>query len=105
MAPTLFRQSYLKVGGGSRGVPVAAAAQYADATDAAFRDQQWLGALRLPGRAEVPGGLGRGRRRQFRGDKLAIDALWEADAKRRNITERLGVEKQKAAYRHSLGLE
>jgi hypothetical protein len=40
-----------------------------------------------------------------RGEKPPLEALLDADAKWRKITDRLGLDRQKAAYRHSLGLE
>ena len=53
-ATTLFRQSHLsRPSRGSRNrFRRRRPAQYGDATEAAFRHEQWLGALRLPGRAE-----------------------------------------------------
>ena len=104
---TLFRQSHLRSPGRwvEKAVPAPAAAQYGDVTEAAFRHEQWLAALRLPGRAEYLAALDEAVAAAVRGDKTVLDALLEADAKWRKITERLGVEKQKAAYRHSLGLE
>ena len=53
-ATTLFRQSNLKSPGQwvEKPVSATAAVQYGDATEAALRHEQWLGALRLPGRAE-----------------------------------------------------
>ena len=53
-ATTLFRQSNLKSPGQWVEKPVSAlaAVQYGDATEAALRHEQWLGALRMPGRAE-----------------------------------------------------
>jgi multiple sugar transport system substrate-binding protein len=106
-ATTLFRQSHLKSPGRwvEKPVPAPAAAQYGDATEAAFRHEQWLGALRLPGRAEYLAALDEAVAAAVRGEKTALDALLDADAKWRKITERLGVERQRAAYRHGLGLE
>ncbi len=86
-------------------MPAAAAVQYGDATEAAFRHEQWLGALRLPGRAEYLAALDEAVAAAVRGDKSAQEALLEADAKWSKITAPLGRDRQKAAYRHSLGLE
>ncbi len=104
---TLFRQSNLKSPGAwvEKQVPPTAAVQYSDATEAAMRHQQWLDGLRLPGRAEYLAALDDAVAAAVRGQKSSLDALLEADAKWRKITERLGVERQLAAYRHSLGLE
>jgi multiple sugar transport system substrate-binding protein len=106
-ATTLFRQSNLKSPGQwvEKPVPAAAAVQYGDVTEAAFRHEQWLGALRLPGRAEYLAALDEAVAAAVRGDKSAQEALLEADAKWSKITDRLGRDRQKAAYRHSLGLE
>jgi len=106
-ATTLFRQSNLKSPGQwvEKPVPATAAVQYADATEAALRHEQWLGALRLPGRAEYLTALDDAVAAAVRGDKTPLDALLEADAKWQQITERLGLKRQKAAYRHSLGLK
>ncbi|MCE5267134.1 MAG: extracellular solute-binding protein [Planctomycetaceae bacterium] len=104
---TLFRQANLKMPGQWVEKPVAApaAVKYADVTEAAFRHEQWLGALRLPGRAEYLAALDEAVASAVRGEKPPLEALLDADAKWRKITERLGLEKQKAAYRHSLGLD
>jgi hypothetical protein len=106
-ATTLFRQSNLKSPGQwvEKPVPAAAAVQYGDATEAAFRHEQWLGALRLPGRAEYLAALDEAVAAAVRGDKSPLESLLDADAKWRKITERLGPDRQKAAYRHSLGLD
>jgi len=105
-AATLFRQSNLKSPGQWVEKPAAAAAvQYADATEAALRHEQWLGALRLPGGAEYLAALDDAVAVAVRGEKTPLDALLEADAKWQKITERLGLKRQKAAYRHSLGLK
>ncbi len=105
---TLFRASDLKspTRWVEKPVPPAAASQYGETTAKALGRQQWLGALRLPGRAEYLAAL----------DDAVADVLhgrrkprWTpccgADAKWRKITERLGLEKQKTAYRHALGLD
>jgi multiple sugar transport system substrate-binding protein len=106
-ATTLFSQSQLKVPSRwvEKPVPAIVAVHYSDTTEAAFRHEQWLGALRLPGRAEYLAALDEAVLAAVRGDKTVQDALLDAEAKWGQITERLGVDKQKAAYRHSLGLE
>ena len=106
-ATTLFRQSNLKSPGQwvEKPVSATAAVQYADAIEAALSREQWLGALRLPGRAEYLAALDDAVAAAIHGDKSPIDALLDADAKWQKITERLGLERQRAAYRHSLGLE
>ncbi len=106
-ATTLFRQSNLKFPGAwvEKPVPMTAAAEYADATATALGHEQWLGALRIPGRAKYMAALDDAVAAAVRGEKSPLDALLDADAKWQKITERLGLERQKAAYRHSLGLE
>jgi hypothetical protein len=86
-------------------VSAAAAVQYGDATEAALRHEQWLGALRLPGRAEYLAALDDAVAAAVRDEKPALESLLQADKKWREITARLGLDRQRAAYRHSLGLE
>jgi len=104
---TLFRKSHLKSPSQwvEKTIPAPVAVQYANATDAAMRHVQWLGALRIPGRAQYLAALNEAVVAAVQGKKPAMDALSQADAQWRKITERLGLEKQKSAYRHSLGLE
>ena len=106
-ATTLFRQTHLTSPGQWVEPPVSAAAavQYAEAAQAALRHEQWLAALPLPGRAEYLAALDEAVGAVVHGEKAALNALMDADAKWRKITERLGLDRQKAAYRHSLGLE
>jgi hypothetical protein len=106
-ATTLFRRSHLKSPGAWTEKPISATAalKYGEAAEAALRHEQWLGALRLPGRAEYLAALDEAVVAAVKGDKSALDALLEADSKWQKITERLGVDRQRAAYRHSLGLE
>ena len=105
-ATTLFRQSNLNSPGQWVEKPVSAAAalQYSDATQSALSHEQWLAALRLPGRAEYLAALDDAIRAVVADRKPPLDALLQADKKWREITERLGVDRQRAAYRHSLGL-
>ena len=106
-ATTLFRRSNLKSPGQWVEKPVSAmaAVQYSDATEAALRHEQWLGALRIPGRADYLAALDAAVRAAVRGEKSPKDALGETAAQWREITKKLGIEAQRAAYRHSLGLE
>ncbi len=106
-ATTLFCQANLKSPGRwvEKPVPAPAAAQYGDATEAGFRHEQWLGAFRLPGRDEYLAALDEAVLAAVRGEKTVEEALLETDAKWGKITERLGTDRQKTAYRHSLGLE
>jgi multiple sugar transport system substrate-binding protein len=106
-ATTLLRRSNLKSPGAwvEKPVSASAAVKYAEATDAALRHEQWLGALRLPGRAEYLAALDEAVASAVRGQKAPLDALLQADKKWREITARLSLDRQRAAYRHSLGLE
>jgi multiple sugar transport system substrate-binding protein len=106
-ATTLFRQSNLKSPGQWVEKPVSAlaAVHYGDVTEAALRHEQWLGALRIPGRAEYLAALDEAVAAAVRGQKSPQDALLQAAKKWREITIRLGFDRQRAAYRHSLGLE
>jgi multiple sugar transport system substrate-binding protein len=105
-ATTLFRQSNLTLPGLWIEKPAAAAAaKYADAIEAAFRHEQWLGALRMPGRPEYLAALDDAVAAAVGGKKNPKDALTDAAAKWQKITKCLGIERQRSAYRHSLGLE
>jgi multiple sugar transport system substrate-binding protein len=104
---TLFRQSNLASPKSwvEKPLSATAAVKYADATETALRHEQWLGALRLPGRAEYLAALDEAVAAAVGGKKTPKDALTEAAAKWKAITKRLGVDRQRDAYRHSLGLE
>jgi hypothetical protein len=104
---TLFRRSNLQFPGAwvEKPVPATAAVQYADATETALGHEQWLGALRIPGRADYMAALDDAVAAAVRGEKSPLDALLETESKWQKISERLGLDRQKAAYRHSLGLE
>jgi multiple sugar transport system substrate-binding protein len=106
-ATTLFRHSNLKSPGAwvEKPMPAVVAARYGQQTEITFRRPQWLGALRLPGRAEYLAALDEAVAAAVKGRKSSTAALQEAAAKWRKITERLGTDRQRAAYRHSLGLE
>ena len=106
-AATLFRQSNLTSPGQWVEKPVTplAAVQYGDATEAALSHEQWLGALRIPGRGEYLAALDEAVDMAVRGENSPLNALLQADKQWREITERLGLEQQRTAYRHSLGLE
>jgi multiple sugar transport system substrate-binding protein len=105
-ATTLFCRSHLKSPSLWVEKPASAAAvQYGDVTEAALRREPWLGALRLPGRAEYLAALDEAVAAAVHGEKPLLEALLAAEKKWREITRRLGLDRQRAAYRHSLGLE
>jgi multiple sugar transport system substrate-binding protein len=85
-------------------VPPAAAAEYAKLVRQSLNRQQCLFALRIPGRAEYLKALDEAVRQAVRGQRSAKEALAQAAARWREITQRLGREGQRAAYRRSLGL-
>ena len=103
---TMFRQANLDAPGQwvEKTVPHSAAVQYGDATVAALSHEQWLAALRIPGRAEYLTALDEAVAAAVRGEQPPLEALKQAADKWRKITNRLGLEKQRAAYGHSVGL-
>ncbi len=66
--------------------------------------EQWLLALRLPGRGEYLRALDNAVRSTVSGEQTSEEALGEVAQAWREITERLGVDTQRRAYLHSLGL-
>ena len=106
-ATTLFRQSNLQFPGQwvEKSMPADAAVQYGAATAAALQHEPWLGALRMPGRAEYLAALDEAVLAAVRGEKSPADALDKAEKQWRDITDRLGNDRQRAAYKRSLGLE
>ena len=104
-ATTLFRRSQAKSVERWVEKPVgsAVASQYAATTEFTFRREQWLSALPLPGRAEYLAALDEAVRAAVSRQKSPAEALAQAQTKWQDITKRLGVDRQRAAYRHSLG--
>jgi multiple sugar transport system substrate-binding protein len=106
-ATTLYRRSQIKA-------PqpwldpltgAAAAQQYATSVHDALGRPAYLFALRIPGRAQYLAALDAALRQAVQGEKTPADALGEAAAQWRRITESLGIDAQRKAYRLSLGLE
>jgi multiple sugar transport system substrate-binding protein len=83
----------------------ASAAQYAAVAERGFGRGEWLFALRIPGRAEYLSALDEAVQRAVRGEQSPTEALRQAATRWQEITERLGADRQKAAYLHSLGQE
>jgi len=106
-ATTLFRRSHVKSPSAWVEKPIStlSATQYGEVTAATFRRQQWISCLRIPGRSEYVATLDEAVRQAFRGERSVAEALQQAGDRWKEITERLGAEKQKMAYLHSLGLE
>jgi multiple sugar transport system substrate-binding protein len=106
-ATTLFRTDQVVAAKNwvEGGVSASAARQYAQQAAAALSRDQFLASLRLPGRAEYLAALDEAVQTAVRGQQTPDEALQKAAGKWRKISQRLGVEEQKAAYMHSLGIE
>ncbi|MBN1588257.1 MAG: extracellular solute-binding protein [Pirellulales bacterium] len=104
---TMFRRSQLSRPGNWVEAPMspATAAGYAKQTKATFGREQWTFALRIPGRREYLRALDEAVAAAVRGEKTPALALHEAAGQWRAITKQLGVQRQRVAYLHSLGLE
>jgi hypothetical protein len=105
-ATTLFRRSHLESPRMwvEKQVPAAEAAQYAATLKKTLSGEHRMFALRIPGRAEYLAALDDAVHRAVRGDQTPEESLAEAAAQWRTITDRLGPDQQRQAYRHSLGL-
>ena len=106
-ATTLFRRSQLQWPRQWTEPPVspAVAAQYAALTAKTLRQSEHLLALRLPGRAEYMATLDEAVRSAATGKSFPADALRTAAARWREITARLGIQRQRTAYRQGLGVD
>lgn len=78
--------------------------QYAQVIETAHDAPTWLVALRIPGRDEYMATLDDAVRAAVRSESTPQEALTAAAGKWRTITARLGQDKQRTAYRRSLGL-
>jgi len=105
-ATTLFRQSDMRMPQAwtEPEIPPATAAQYAMLTQQALGRQQWLFDLRIPGRAEYVAVLDEAVQQVIRGKQKPQEALRQVKARWIEITSRLGLDRQRDAYRRSLGL-
>jgi multiple sugar transport system substrate-binding protein len=106
-ATTLFRQSQLGTPQRwvERPITPRAAAQYGAVAEKQFRHGQWVFALRIPGRMEYLAALDDAVSRAVGGEQSPAEALRQAATRWQEITQRLGTDRQKAAYYHSLGRE
>lgn len=86
-------------------VPLAVAAEYTGMTRLAMTRQQYLSALRMPGRAEYLAALDRAVASVLANKSDAGAALRQAATEWEAITERLGRARQRSAYLRDLGLE
>ena len=105
-ATTVFRRSHKEspTAWAEPSMSLPSATAYAELTEATFLRQQWLVAPRIPGRDEYLGALDEAVRQAVSKEALPSEALMEAADRWRTITERFGLQQQKTAYRHSLGL-
>jgi multiple sugar transport system substrate-binding protein len=106
-ATTLFRRGHLGTAETwvEKPVPPVAARQYAAVTERTFGRGEWLCALRIPGRGEYLAALDEAVHRAVRGEQSPAEALQQAAIRWQEITDRLGPDRQKTAYLHSLGQE
>jgi ABC-type glycerol-3-phosphate transport system substrate-binding protein len=105
-ATTLFRRSHLESPQtwAERPMPASTAVQYAAQTATTLGRQQWLSVPAIPGNQEYLAALDDAVRQTVAGQQSATEALQQAAERWREITQRLGLESQKNAYRRSLGL-
>ena len=105
-ATTLFRRSQIAEAGRwvEPWIHADAAHQYADVEARSSSRQQWLIAPRLPGHAEYMAALDEAVRRAVAGELTPQNALATAADRWREITARHGLEAQRTAYAHSLGI-
>jgi ABC-type glycerol-3-phosphate transport system substrate-binding protein len=106
-ATTLFRRSQVESPREWVEKPVSgpAATAYAALTEQTLQRQESVMALRLPGRAEYLAALDEAVQAAVRSHRPPAEALQQAADRWREITHRLGTDRQKRAYLHSLGLE
>jgi ABC-type glycerol-3-phosphate transport system substrate-binding protein len=106
-ATTLFRRSQLSQPARwvEPEITAAAAKQYASAVADSLSRSQWLECLRIPGHAEYMAALDDAVRAAVEGKQMPADALQKAADRWREITARLDLDSQRAAYTRSLGLK
>lgn len=105
-ATTLFKRPQKAEAGRWAEKPVGrtAAENYARIVEANLTSGDLLFALRIPGRAEYLAALDEAVERALNGEVTSTEALQQAAARWRDITEEHGPDKQRRAYRASLGL-
>jgi multiple sugar transport system substrate-binding protein len=105
-ATTLFRRSQVAAPKAwvENNVSATAARQYAEQTAETLSRRQFLASLRIPGRADYLAALDEAVQEAVRGKQTPAEALKAAAQKWRKINQQLGVERQRTAYMHSLGL-
>jgi len=85
-------------------VSATAARQYAEQTAETLSRRQFLASFRIPGRADYLAALDEAVHAAVRSEQTPAEALKTAAEKWRVISSRNGVERQRTAYMHSLGL-
>lgn len=105
-ATTLFRRSQVDSGGdwGDRRLSAAGAVAYAETIERALTSPDFFGAPRIEGRGRYLAALDQAVRNAVTGKTSSEDALRQAADEWRKITAELGLDRQRAAYRRSLGL-
>ncbi len=104
---TVFRNSHVSMVSGWVEPPMSddAAQQYGEAVATALERQERLFALPITGRPQYLAALDEAVRAAVKKEKSPQEALDGAAEQWKQITEQLGVDQQKAAYRASLGLK
>jgi multiple sugar transport system substrate-binding protein len=104
---TLFRSNHVETVAGWVEPPMSdeTAQQYGEAITATLERQERLCALPIPGRPEYLAALDEAVRAAVKKEKSPQEALDTAAERWKQITQELGVDRQKAAYRASLGLK
>lgn len=105
-ATTLYRRSQIRTPQPwlDPGTDATAAQAYATSVHDALNRQQYLLTPRIPGEARYMEALDAAVHATLRQEKSPAEALKEAAAQWQAITESLGIDAQKSAYRSSLGL-
>ena len=106
-ATTLFRHAQAKSPGAwvERMATPEAAGQYGRVIEATLGREQWVFALRIPGRGEYLAALDEAVDQAIHDRAPPLEALYQASRRWNEITDRLGREQQRAAYLNSLGLD
>lgn len=106
-ATTLYRHSQIKIAHDWLDPPIdaQAAAQYAHSVEAALSRQAYLFALRIPGQEKYLAALDTAVEQVVLGHQSPSDALQQTVAAWQAITDKLGADAQRKAYRQSLGLD
>jgi multiple sugar transport system substrate-binding protein len=104
---TLYRRSQMANSADwvEAGLEPSAAKQYAAVVQDALSSDTWVEAIRIPGSKQYYAALNEAVSKALRGEQSPADALHDAAEAWREISERLGVDQQRKAYRRSLGID